>query len=258
MIIIFNQEKMSITTSSFILKTVQEGVLTAENANSLTVTLNNNDNLILRRALRDSDDVFIIPPKVGGGAYANVQALLDQVNLKINPHYNATFVNNRVVITSDCQIVIRNCTFGPVLGFTFQGQTSQTKDSYRSQTFTVDFYPPSTISDCNVFMRLVSAEIDATNPPLSRSPLLLSLVDLSQPVGTFTQQGEGCTMNKYLGTILWNSTTNASSRILTHIPDGLQTLTFRLDQLHQEQLTKTVLGNSTIFITIEFEVSTSR
>jgi len=245
---------MSITTSSFILKTVQEGVLTAENANTLTVTLNSNDNLILRRALKSSDDVFVIPAR----SYGNVQLLLDDVNLKINPFYNATFVNNRVVITSDCQIVIRNCTFGPVLGFTFQGQTSKTTNSYRSQTFTVDFYPPSTISDCNVFMRLVSAEIDATNPPLSRSPLLLSLVDLTQPVGTFTKQGEGCTMNKYLGTILWNSTTNPGPRILTHIPDGLQSLTFRLDQLHQEQLTQTVLGNSTIFMTVEFEVSTSR
>lgn len=249
---------MSITTSSFILKTVQEGVLTAENANTLTVTLNNNDNLILRRALRDSDDVYIIPPNVGGGAYANVADLLVQVNAKINPFYNATFVNNRVVITSDCQIVIRNCTFGPVLGFTFQGQTSKTTNSYRKQNFTVDFYPPSTISDNNVFMRLVSAEIDATNPPVSRSPLLLSLVDLTQPVGTFTKQGDGCTMNKYLGTIVWNSTTIPGPRILTHIPDGLQTLTFQLEQLHQEQLQQTVLGNSTIFITVEFEVSTTK
>lgn len=249
---------MSLTTSTFILKTVQEGVLTAENANTLTVTLNNNDTLILDRALSDTAHVYTIPPGPLSNSYANIGDLLTAVNLKINPLFNATFVNNRVVITSDCQIAIRQCTFAPVLGFTFLGQTSSTRDSYRSQTFTVDFYPPSTISDCNVFMRLVSAEIDATNPPLTRSPLLLSLVDLTQPVGTLTKQGEGCTMNKYLGTILWNSTTNPGPRILTHIPDGLQYLTFKVDQLHQEQFTQTVLGNSTIFITVEFEVSTAK
>jgi hypothetical protein len=251
---------MSLTTSTFILKTVQEGVLTAENANTLTVTPNNNDTLILDRALSDTVGIFTIPPPTPPDTtYGNVQLLLDAVNAKINSYKcNATFVNNRVVITSDCQIAIRNCTFGPVLGFTFLGQTSQTINSYRSQTFTVDFYPPSTISDCNVFMRLVSAEIDATNPPVTRSPLLLSLVDLTQPVGTLTKQGEGCTMNKYLGTILWNSTTNPGPRILTHIPDGLQYLTFKVDQLHQEQFTQTVLGNSTIFITVEFEVSTAK
>lgn len=244
---------MSITTSSFILKTVQEGTLTAENAGYLTVTLNNNDTLILRRALRDSDDVY----KIAAGTYS-IDTLLDQVNTKIQPFYHASYVNTRVVITSDCQITIRNCTFGPVLGFTVQGQTSQTQNSYRKQSFTVDFYPPSTISDCNVFMRLVSAEIDATNPPTTRSPLLLSLVDFSQPVGTLTKQGETCTMNKYLGTVLWNSTSQPGVRILTHIPDGLQTLTFQLEQLHQEQLQETILGNSTVFLTIEFEVSTSR
>lgn len=120
-----------------------------------------------------------------------------------------------------------------------------------SVKFQVKFYPPSTITDNNVFMRLANAEISPKDTTL-RVPLVVSVRNLPQPCSTFTQSGGECTRTEILGLMAINSPTTLGPRILTHIPDGLQELEFEIKQLDQN--TQYLKPGMFVMLQLQFEV----
>lgn len=143
------------------------------------------------------------------------------------------------------------------LGFNTSSTNPVNASSYRSYTFpAVDFYPPSTISDQHVFMRLVNAEMFGNTPSNSRIPYTISLLNVPQPVGTYTDAEKECTRSTLLGSsVAVRGVCEKGPRVLTHIPDGLQQLTFRVDQLYQNDRDFYITDNQVYQFIIEFEIA---
>lgn len=124
-------------------------------------------------------------------------------------------------------------------------------DESTSLKFQVKFYPPSTITDNNVFMRLVNAEISPKDTT-TRVPLLVSVKNLPQPCSTFTESGGECTRTEILGLMAINSQTTLGPRILTHVPDGLQELEFEIKQF--DHTTAYLKPGMLLMLQLQFEV----
>lgn len=129
-------------------------------------------------------------------------------------------------------------------------------------TLECPWYPPSTISDQNVFMKIVSASTNAYEfsqlnsiPPV---PYVISILNLPQPVGTTsTSFTSDCLRATELGIVTSNESFTNGPSILTHIPDGLQRLRFRIDQL-TDYRTNLIVPGLTFVIMLQFDVAGTR
>lgn len=199
--------------------------------------------------------------------YASNTDLLAAINTALSgSNYKAGFqtgFNERIYFYSDTYFSMISQASGgnsnTGLGFSSSGVLGISPTFYRSYTFPpVDFQPPSTISDTDVFMRLVNAEVFGLNPGSVRIPYTVSILNLNQAVGTMTEQDKDCRPSTYLGTVSVRGISEKSPRILTHIPNGLQALVFRVDQLYQADRDFYISDNQAYTFTIEFEVSTHK
>lgn len=257
---------MSITTSTFLLKTNDTSQF---NGTSLTypVTLTSTNNILSL----DKPDVntfrsYTITIPTVSSPFTNVTALVAAIQTGLNTA-NAPFTSfssgNSVGIRTTGSTFFINATptngANVVLGFPATRSGSGNPSFWKSYVFpSIDFYPPSTISDTNVFMRLVNAEMFGNAFESTRIPLVVSLKGLPQPVGTYSDQESGCRPSTVIGNICTRGVCERGPRILTHIPDGPQQLTFQIDQLYQADRDFRITSNQVFLLTIEFEVSTSK
>lgn len=248
---------MSVTTSTFILKTASEGVVTATTDLNLTVASNKNTLSVILPSGRTQ---YTIVAKT----YSSNSELVSALQSVVGDTFKVLLSGNKLRLSSDFSFTVDSSTVGTnngnetTFGFPAAGVSSGNSNAFKSATFFVDFYPPSTITDNNVFMRLINAEISGTSVTGNRIPIIISINDLPQPVGTISENNSICTQSKILGIMTTNGTTNSGGRILTHIPDGLQTLSFTVKQLHDTLPANYLSTNMTICLVIEFEVSTQK
>lgn len=128
------------------------------------------------------------------------------------------------------------------------------------------FYPPDTISGKNVFMKMVVGVCNGFEFPTSvkeGASYLISCLDFTQPVGTISDnKSYDCQRSNALGIITSNSglavMASPGPLTLTYIPDGLQTIRFRIDTLNNGVTSNCILVNMMFTVMIQFEVSGTR
>lgn len=211
---------------------------------------------------------------IAPGFYANPQSLMAAVQTSLNavvPGFKVTgapWNANLMTIsrTQDPYILSMLTNNGPniltnpnlLLGFATTILNPSNSIAQRQWTFNVDFYPPSTITDTNVFMRLVHVEVAGWQLSTTPAPFGLYITNLPQPVGTVSTTNENCDRSTLLGLYRSSAVSVPGPRILTHIPDGLQTLTFVARQLDSNTNSYRIQSNTIITAVVEFEVSTSK
>lgn len=226
-------------------------------------TTANVNNFILVFVPGYTKSTFKVPPLLyttNGELLSSLQSVLNGTSYSVAFQSNFT---DRLLFSSDKFFFLDSVGGGSLVNVKLGFQSNYTDGvnaaSYRSYTFPpVDFYAPSTISDTNVFMRLVNAEMSGFGISSSRIPYTISLLNVPQPVGTSTETGDRCTRSTLLGTVAGRGIEEKGCNILTHIPDGLQELTFRVDVLYQNDRTFYITDNQVYQFTIEFEVSTHK
>jgi hypothetical protein len=132
----------------------------------------------------------------------------------------------------------------------------------------IPFYPPDTISGKNVFMTMVCAatnhfELQNTNPaPADGVSFLISCLDLPQSVGTISDNKTyDCQRSNVLGIVQSSYDKTSFTKgplILTYIPNGLQTLRFRIDTLTNGIVNNSIKNSAMFTIIVQFEVSGTR
>jgi hypothetical protein len=140
--------------------------------------------------------------------------------------------------------------------------TSLGKNPITSLTVECPWYPPSTISDENVFMTMVGAATNAYEiAPLNTMnpvPYMISILNLPQPCGTAsTSFTTDCLRGTEVGIVITNTSFAKGHSVLTHIPDGLQVLRFRIDQL-TDYRSELIVPGLTFAITLQFDVAGTR
>jgi hypothetical protein len=255
---------MSLTTSTFLLKTIDESQFTGTGRTfPITISATNNK-LSLGKPLENNFKTYDITIQIN--TYNNISDLVNAIQTGFNTA-NAPFT--AFAAGSSVGIKTTGTTFfinasptngaNAILGFPTTRVGSGNLYFYRSYTFPpIEFYPPSTISDTNVFMQLVNAEMFGNSLESTRIPFVVSLKGLPQPVGTYSDAEQGCRPSTFLGHVCTRGHGERGPRILTHIPDGVQQLTFQIDQLYQADRDFRISANQVFSITIEFEVSTSK
>jgi len=91
---------------------------------------------------------------------------------------------------------------------------------------TVDFNPPQNLIGKKVYMQLKSASLNTSDLPIpftTRIPFFISLMDFNQPYGI-----EHDDRSFQLGTLVSNTRFQPGPIIITTLPDGPQTLTFKI------------------------------
>lgn len=264
---------MSVTTSYFYLQTREYSNVTAPNLATYPLTLTSSTNKIWlnRRFQSTSVNYEYTVPLLPSPIFANVAALVAAINTafvtdasKTPPGesdsvFNAVVNNNSVRIESAIPFSLEAQSAGGhvAMGFGSSLINSGTTSFTASKNYTfepLEFYPPSTISGKNVFMRLVNVEIFQLASTTARIPFALYLENLQEPVGTYSDAWIGSTSSKRIGVVASKSENFPGPLILTYIPDGKQTLTFRLQQLYENQVEIHIFANTVLGVHLEFVV----
>lgn len=255
---------MSLTTSTFLLKTPDVSQITGTGL-TYPVNFTATNNILSLSRSDDNGNFQNYTITIGIGSYTNttlapaIQTAFDTAKAPFTAFAPGTAVGIRATGNAFYLNPTPQNGANVVLGFPATRTGSGNPSFFRSYTFPpIDFYPPSTISDTNVFMRLVNAEMFGNAFEGTRIPFVLSLKGLPQPVGTYSDASGGCRPSTVIGTICTRDTCSPGPRILTHIPDGLQQLTFQIDQLYQADKDFRIHSNMAFSLTIEFEVSTHK
>lgn len=252
---------MSLTTSTFLLKTLDESQYTGTSLTFGTVSISATNNIL---SLDKPSTSYTITIPIGsygsiGSLITKIQEGMDTAKAPFTAFASGTSVGIKTTgVTFFINATPANGA-NVILGLPATRVGSGNLYFYKSYTFPpIDFYPPSTISDCNVFMQLVNAEMFGNALDSARVPFVISLQGLPQPVGTYSDTENGCRSSTFLGHVCTRGHGERGPRILTHIPDGLQQLTFQIDQLYQADRDLRISANMVFAVTIEFEVSTSK
>lgn len=254
---------MSVTTSTFLLKTPDDSQYTGSTL-TFSVVISSSNNVLSLDKPDDYGNFKTYAITIATATYSSIGGLITAIQTALNTAKApfTAFANGNSVglrTTGNTFYINTSGTANTILGFPTTRTSSGNNNFYRSYTFApIDFYPPSTISDTNVFMRLVNAEMFGNTFDTARIPFVLSLKGLPQPVGTYSDAAGGCRASTVIGNICTRGVCERGPRILTHIPDGLQQLTFQIDQLYQADRDFRITSNMVFSITIEFEVSTSK
>jgi hypothetical protein len=201
--------------------------------------------------------------------FDSADELASSLTLKLAPYeYQVNLVNGYLWFLADFPFkwigsstsAIKTTGFAPNNTDTVTAKsTATTTNSY---TFELPWYPPDTISGQNVFMKLVGGSINGfeTNPVMeSYCPFLVSFLDFPQPVNTYSDSYvDDCQRSNVVGIIsTTNGVTTHGPLILTYIPDGLQRIRIRLDQLTNG--TREILTQGAVIaLLVQFEVSGTR
>lgn len=167
------------------------------------------------------------------GTYSTIDSLIEAMNIALTQtDYTAYSSGQEIGIEANHKFTWNNTGTDLELDYTLPITVSGGED-IDTVTISVPFYPPSMISDRNVFMRLVDCnlntkEIESENTAYTEN-FLISIINLSQPCGTFSDTlTNSCTRSQVLGMYSTVQSFSPRGNILTHIPDGLQELTFKI------------------------------
>lgn len=273
---------MSITTSTFYLQVTETSTVGSSTfSGNVTIPVSPNNVITFGRTFSNTSVTYsytLTPPSDNPtNNYTTIVSLVKYLNTIFQSPENlartpvsadnAPFVASnffnviRITSTVPFSLVAQTGGAHAALGFGTAQILSTNSSILLTKSFTfppIDFYPPSTISDTNVFMRLVNIEMFGLEFQSDRIPYLLFVEGLPQPVGTYSDAASGCRNSTLLGMFAGRSSNFPGPRILTHIPDGLQQLTFRFEQLYKNDRTQRIIANTVLGVTIEFEVSTHK
>ena len=256
---------MASTTSTFILRFDSEVDIVPEykikgiSAPSLTI-----DDMTDEIRLINTTTSAGVTRYIAIDSYDTVDDLLYEINNSIRPDgYIAELVDGKIHISADFPFTWETTTSTSMvtLGMIATAAlltATKVSSTTNSATFEVPFYPPDTISDRNVFMTLTNVVVNSSEvsePITDYIPFMISILDLPQSVGTFSDtNSEDCTRATQIGMVQTNLPFVKGPAILTHIPDGLQRICFRIDQV-SNGLTQSLQYGTVFALMIQFDVT---
>jgi len=213
--------------------------------------------------LRNNQTGLVSSLQLSGTSYTDVYDLEDTLQLAFSDDgFTWGAKDDKLTVQADFPFTLLALTASEALGFSDApgsdkaGVLSPVVTDSFSQL--IDFYPPSTVSGENVFLRLVSATVnthDLRLPITTCIPFAVSILNLPQPCGTTSKYNVECTRSQQVGLVVTNQTVAPGPRILTYLPDGHQQLLFRIDQITSGLETNINAGMRFVLM-FEIEVST--